>query len=479
MISGFIKKYQGMPIQAKASLWYTLCNILQKGIAFIVIPIYTRVLTEGEYGQYSLFQSWCNILIILATLNLYCGVFTKAMIDLEDDRDRYTSSMQGLSTLITLIFFGIYLIGSSFWRNLLKMDPVTVYLMFLYFLTFPSFSFWSVRQRVEYRYMKMIAATLLSSVLTPLVSLFLLFFTSLRANAVIWGFLSIQILFGGFFYIYHFVKSPVVYVKEYWVHGLTFNIPLIPHYLSLIVLGQSDRIMIDAFCGEAKTGIYSLAYQVSMIMNIFVGAINNSLVPWLYAKLREKDYASMKKYCNLLCILLGVMTLGAILVAPEIVLILGTREYLEAVWVIPAVAISVYFTFCYGLFSAVEFYYSSTKFVMVASVIGAMLNVVLNYIFIPIFGFIAAGYTTLVCYFVFMVMHYLFMKKISRQHMDNEPVFDNRFIFISCLLLCIGAVIIAMMYNAMVLRLLLVLAIGVGAVLFRKKLIALIRFKGM
>ena len=98
---GLINYYQHMSISKKATIWYSLCNILQKGIAFIVIPIYVRVLSTTEYGNYMTFQAWRDILIIIATLNIYCGVYTKAMVDYVNDRDRYTSVMQGLSTTIT------------------------------------------------------------------------------------------------------------------------------------------------------------------------------------------------------------------------------------------------------------------------------------------------------------------------------------------------------------------------------------------
>lgn len=428
-------KYQKIPLGAKASLWYAICNILQKGISFIVVPIYTRVLPTTEYGQYSVFNSWLNILIIFATLNLYCGVFTKAMVDYEKDRDRYTSCMQGLSTILTSGLFIVYLIGKSFWNSTLEMSTETVLLMFIYFVFYPAITFWSVRQRVEYKYKSMVIVTLLVSVATPIFSLILLFFTSLRANAVIWGYLVIHSIVGVIFYIYNFAKGRVFFVKKYWVDALKFNIPLIPHYLSLIVLGQADRIMISKYCGADKTAIYNLAYQVSMLMSIFIVAINNSLVPWTYEKLKVKEYESIKKVCNKLCIIVAIMTVGAILVSPELIKILGTDEYLDAIWVIPAVSISVYFTFCYGLFSNVEFYFSATKYVMIASTVGALLNIFLNAIFIPMYGYIAAGYTTLFCYCTFMIIHFLFMRSICIKRIEGELVFDMKFIAISCIII--------------------------------------------
>ena len=149
-------KYRSSPVQMKASLWYAICNILQKGISFIVIPIYVRLLTTSEYGHYSVFISWKDIIIIFATLNLYCGVFTKAIVDYKNDRDRYTSCMQGLSTVITIIVFFIYLLTDQFWETLLDVSSPVMLLLFVYFIFYPAFSFWSVRQRVENKYQKMV-----------------------------------------------------------------------------------------------------------------------------------------------------------------------------------------------------------------------------------------------------------------------------------------------------------------------------------
>lgn len=469
------EKYKKTSVPVKASLWYTICNILQKGISFIVIPIYTRVLSTTEYGEYSVFQSWLNILIIFATLNLYCGVFTKAMVEYDDDRDRYTSCMQALSTMLTVGLFLIYLIRIEFWNSLFRMETMTMILMFLYFVFYPAIMFWSVRQRVEYKYKSMVIVTLLVSVAIPIISLLLLFYTDLRSKAVIWGYLLVQGVAGSIFYGYNFIKGKIFYEKKYWIHALKFNIPLIPHYLSLIVLGQADRIMIGKYCGTGKTAIYNLAYQVSMLMNIFIVAINNSLVPWTYARLKEKEYKSIKKTSNSLCIMNAVMTIGAILIAPEIIRILGTEEYIDAIWVIPMVTISVYFTFVYSLFSNVEFYFGQTKYVMVASVVGAILNIILNAMFIPKYGFIAAGYTTLFCYFTFMVMHFLFMRKVCSKQIGEELVYDIKFIIVSCLLICAIGVLCMVLYNFTVIRYVVIVLGIVLYVVIRKKLVEIIK----
>ena len=110
-----IHRYKQLERPVKAALWYTVSNIIQKGISFLTIPIYIRLLTTVEYGRYSVFMSWKEILLIFVTLNLYCGIFTKAMVQYDNERDSFTSSMLGLSTTTTILFFCLFLISPNFW----------------------------------------------------------------------------------------------------------------------------------------------------------------------------------------------------------------------------------------------------------------------------------------------------------------------------------------------------------------------------
>lgn len=434
-----IEKYKNMAVQAKASIWYTVCNFLQKGISFIVVPIYVRLLTTDEYGDWSVFQSWRDILIIFASLNLFAGVYTKTLVDNKDDRDRFTSSMQGLGTLVSLFLFVVYLLTHEWCNNLIGLTTPYMLLLFLYFIVSPAFSFWNTRQRVEYKYIPMVIVTIIVSILTPSVSILLLQNTELRVNALILGYLIVQCAIGLVFYIYHFSKGKCFYSKQYWQSAAKFNIPLVPHYLSLIVLGQSDRIMIKHYCGKSDAGIYGFAYQIASAINVLISAINGSRVPWTYEQLRDRLYVRLKKITNILVLMMSGIVLVISLISPEIIRILGTSDYQVAVYVIPVVTLGVFYTFVYDLYASIEFYYGATKYVMYASVVGAVLNLLLNLIFIQLFGFIAAAYTTLACYLIFMIMHYLFSRKVLRNERIRDSVYDNKTIFlISAVITIIG-----------------------------------------
>ena len=91
---------------------------------------------------------------------------------------------------------------------------------------------------------------------------------------------------------------------------------------------------------------------------------------------------------------------------------------------------SVYFIFLYAYFAVFEFYYTKTKLAAVATCTGAVLNVALNYVFIKRYGYFAAGYTTLFCYIVYAVMHYVFMKVVTRQNSAESNTYSLEFMLV-------------------------------------------------
>ena len=170
------------------------------------------------------------------------------------------------------------------------------------------------------------------------------------------------------------------------------------------------------------------------------------------------------------------MVLFVALISPEIIKIIGTADYQIAVYVIPVVTLGVYYTFVYDLYASIEFYFGATKYVMYASVTGALLNIVLNAIFIPKYGFIAAAYTTLVCYFIFMIVHYLFSKKVLRQQQIEDPIYDNKMVFFLSGLLTLVGLGCMLVFPYTIIRVLLMVGLLMACVIKRKTIMGMFSF---
>lgn len=466
----YFKLYKDMPVQVKASFWFLICAFLQRGISMITTPVFTRILTPGEYGQYSVFSSWMSILMPVVCLNLYAGVYSQGIIKFEEDRGRYTSSLQGLVLTLVMIWTAVYLAGRTFWNGLLSLTTVQVLAMLVIIWTSASYSFWSMEQRADFKYRKIGVLILMASVLHPVVCIFLILGSEDKVSARILGMAAVNLaLYAGTF-ISQMAKGRQFFSKKYWLYALKFNIPLLPHYLSMSVLGSSDRIMISIMEGDGKAGIYNLAYSVSTIMSMFNGALLQTIEPWIYRRLKEKRIGNLGRVAYPCFFAVAALNLLLIMFAPEIVRIFAPAEYYEAIWVIPAVALSVFFTFLYTFFATFEFYYEKTGYITGATVGGALLNIVLNFIFIRRYGYVAAGYTTLFGYIVFAVLHYFFMQKICREYMDDARPYSLWVIAGIGVGSLIVGMCIMLTYNAPVIRYGLMLATVGIAFLMRGKI---------
>ena len=131
--------------------------------------------------------------------------------------------------------------------------------------------------------------------------------------------------------------------------------------------------------------------------------------------------------------------------------------------------------YAYDLFSKFAFYYEKTVVIMIASVTGAILNIVLNYIFINVFGYTAAGYTTLVCFMIYAIVHYIFMRKVCRECCGGDYPYDSMKIIMITIPFLVSGFLFLMTYNYPFVRYGIV---GISIILiiaYRKKIVGIIQ----
>ena len=470
-------RYNAVPIQAKASFWYLICAIMQRGISVITTPIFTRLLNTSEYGQFNIFNSWLGILTVIVSLNLCAGVYARGVVKFSEDRKAFTSSMQGLSLTLTLLWTAVYFSVHAFWNSIFSLTTFQMLCMFVMILSANIFGFWSMDQRTDLKYRSLVIVTLAMSLAKPVFGIALVKSATDKVTARIFGLALVEAVVCIVLFTLQAVRGRKFFSTFYWKHALKFNIPLIPHYLSTTVLNSADRIMIGKMVDESSAGIYGLAYSVSQIMTLFNSALLQTIEPWLYKRINNKKIKGISKVAYPAFIGIASVNLLLIIFAPEAVAIFAPAEYYDAIWVIPPVAMSVYFTFSYYFFAVFEFYYEKTKFIAAATSAGAALNILLNYIFIRIFGYYAAGYTTLVCYMVYAAFHLFFMCKICREQLGNEQPYSLKIYgAITAAFLIIGC-IFTVSYFSIVIRYSLIGIIIILAVVFHKKIIEVITLK--
>ena len=481
MIRRAINKYKSLSSGVKAGLWFTLCNMIQKGISFIVMPIFTRIMPQADYGIYSTYTSWYNFLMIFTSLRLSYYVFSKGMVKYEEDRDEFVVSLQSLSTTATVVIFLFYLMFRDAANSFLGLSTSLMVCMFVHMFFEPSVEYWTARKRFEYDYKKVVFVSLGIAIINPLLGIVMVLGTD---NAVFARALSTTIavsVFGLALYIVIIRKGNKLFSLKYWKYALAFNIPLIPHFLSSTALSQADRVMIRNLVGPESTAIYSVAYSLGMVTLLFSQAIQQALLPWQYTKIKNKNYRNLPEIATITMVIIAAINIAFIAFAPEVVRIVAPVSYGEAIWAMPPVCSAVFFMYLFNMFANIEYYFEETKYVAVASILAALVNIGLNWLFIPAFGYVAAGYTTLVCYILLAISHYICMKKITKKHGFEVEVYDTKAILLVSFGMIVLLAVMMAVYDMVVVRYCVIAIICLIGYSNRKKLktvLSLIKTKG-
>lgn len=451
----------------KASIAFFFASVITKGVLYFTTPLYTRLLSATEYGQVSVFMTWVQLFGFIAMFCLSQGVFNNGMTDYPSQRSEYSFSMLVLSNIITICFMLVLLCVYPFIKQWLGLDIPLVLLMGAIFLFQPAYSFWSARQRYELKYKTNVLWSVVIAIISPLVAIICLIKTDdNRLYARIFGAEIPMIIIYMGFYIYHIRKSRGKVDTSFWKAAVLFNLPLIPHYLSGYLLGSSDKLMISALVNDSAVAYYSVAYSVASVANIVWSAVNGSLIPYTYENCKKKNYRAISNIVNPILTLFAAVCVLVIMFAPEVVAFMATADYTEAVYVIPPVVGGVFFQVQYYLYANILYYYKKPKYVMIGSITATILNLVLNYIFIRIFGYIAAGYTTIFCYFVNVSIDYFAMSKVMK-----EPIYNMRYIGMLSLSVAVIAVFANLIYDYRLIRYIVICVLFVFCVVFRKKII--------
>lgn len=442
--------------EVKAAFVYTVCSIIQKSLLLITTPLFTRLLTTEQYGQVTIYNSWSNFLTLFLTLFLAYGSFTTAMAKFDGQRGEYVASINGLCTVLTIVFLIIYFPLRNLFNQVFELPTSVVMVMVASILFSNSTQMWYGKERFENGHKRVAMTTLITTILSPLISLVFVLLAEEKGYARIIGGAVVKISIGFVCYFYFFAKERTFFNKKFWKYALSFNIPLLPYYLSQSIFNQSDKIMISHMQGIDKAAIYGVAYSLGLIMTFVLNSINNAYTPWFYKRIKEGNLYKNQKVSTGIALIMALLLLGVIAAAPEIIYIMASEKYMEAIWVVPPVAMSMLLLFYTQLFVNVEFYYEEKKNLVFGTIFSAIINIVLNYLLIPVFGFVAAAYTTLLSYLLFTIMHYKMYKQLLIKYNLKDELFNYKaLIVIFVAFIGIGSVMM-FLYKLIIVRYILI-----------------------
>ena len=410
----------------KASMYYLIGNIFNKGIAFLTVPIFTRILSTADYGLVTTYNSWEGILAMILGFALHTAV-RMAFVDYKKEIREFMTSI----TLFTLLCFGgaVAVVGGI--SLFFEIDTFLIVLCMCHAVATALITDYTHYLMMQYRYRFRTVLMILPSLISVLMSIVTILFvckTDLYLGRIIPTALT-HVIFGGIIIALVLHKGRIAINWNHIKYGLSISAPLIVHGIALNVLSQSDRIMITSLADASQTGIYSLIYNFSMIATVITTAAEGVWIPWFTERMKNREIGRINTRVKDYIHIMTYAMVCLILVAPEVVKLLADESYWEGIAIIPPIVLANYIIFIYTLYVNVEHFYKKTVNISVNTIIAAVVNIALNFIFIPRYGYFAAAYTTVAAYIVSLILHVLHAKKIQP---DIYPIkmFGESFIHI-------------------------------------------------
>jgi O-antigen/teichoic acid export membrane protein len=404
MLSKLYRQYQ-RTLTIRAGSWYIVATFAQKGVVFLAIPIFARLLTPAQYGTVALFGSWLEILTIILTLNLHSAL-NNARYDF--DAARFKDLASAVLTLgILCIVVGnivLALLPETLLQAVFGLPKALVMLAGLGALAMFPYQVRMTAWRISLKYTLYNLLNFLTTSYGILLSVGLILAFTLflptydHALARIVGLIAPYIL-ASMIVIRHTVKDSGVFVHgEYWRYALALALPLMLHSLSNILMKQFDRVLINQYFGRTETGIYTLAYQFGDIANMLWVATNSAWFPWFFTHMSKGNHAQIRKRAWQYALAFSAIVTGLIFIAPLLIRLLAPEEYWQATAIVPIVMATGFFSLLYSLYGNVELYEKKAGYTALMTVIAAATNIILNIILLPLYGYQIAAWTTLISY---------------------------------------------------------------------------------
>ncbi len=443
-------------LDGKKTLISIICNIVTIVISMLVSLVttifLTRIISLSDLGIATSFMTMKGIFNIICLLSMYIAI-NRMLLDVKGNDFEYLSSIYIFSSMFCLFTYFIYLIFSKYFNYFLGFDTKLMSLMFLMMFLINSctivVTYWNFKNNYKWTFIY----NILSNPVSQICSLvFAVLLTDKKYLGRIVGIDTFNIIFGVICAFLICFKGKFTYNKDYVKKSLKICIPMIPHLLAQVILSSCDLLMIKNLTGAANAGIYSMAYTISNLLYALLVQLFNPWSPWVYRRLKNNEIDTIKSNSKVLISLSFVLCVGLICVSPELIKIFLTKDYYPAINLIAPICIGFFFQIMYIFFYDVEYFYKKNSQIATYSVMAAILNIILNFIFIKKFGYYAAAYTTLISYFLLFMFHYYGMKKV-----EKRKIYDLKYIFLLAVILLMVLLIIILSNCNIILRYLILL----------------------
>lgn len=414
-----------MKRQNRVALFNILSTLILDGIAFFTGPLFYSLLGDEGYGVVSIYGIWVSAAAIVFTLQTQ-GTLVNATVEYSpEEQKRYQSSVMTLSVLAFLILGGLTVLFMGPISRLLKMEWYLIALMLLQAFGTFCISFLSTKFIYEFKagwkMLLSVSVTLITLGLSLLLVLNLpqetRYLGRIGAIASTYGLIGIPVC------IYILAKGRTFYNREYWKFCIYLAVPSVFYNLSDLILGQTDRVMLQQMLSNAMVGQYSIALQFGGIMFIIFGALNHTWCPFFFEDMKLGNRAALTERSRNFLELFTVLSVGFLLLVREVFHLMVSKATEGSTLLIPVFVTSYFLNFLCTFPVNYEYYRKKTKVVAIVTITSSLTNLVLNYFLILRFGMFGAALATAVSHGLQLTLHYVYTRFVLGK--DDYP-FQSR-----------------------------------------------------
>lgn len=390
----------------------TLSNFGSKILVFLLVPLYTSVLTTADYGTYDLFYTSISLLVPILTLNVSEGVLRFAL-----DKDNDDSLIYSIGFKVTIIGF-LILAAACLLNSLFPVYPLLktygIYFLLLY-LTTAVYQLLTAFIRGIDRVTVLSVASVLNTIAILVFNILFLVVIKKGLIGYFWANI-LGTLLPSIYLIYKIHRYQIRITRRHdkrlQKEIISYSHPLILNSLGWWLNNAADRYIVIAFCGVAANGVYSVGYKIPSILNIFANIFNQA---WVLSSVKsfekEEDTGFFEKIYNNYNMMLVLLCSLLIAISKLLATFLYANAFYEAWIYVPFLLIANVFGaisgFAGGIFSAAK----DSRIYSVSTLIGAGVNIAFNFILVYSIGVIGAAISTMLSYFVVWAIRLYTMKK--------------------------------------------------------------------
>ena len=396
---------------AKNTAIVSIGKICTQLITFFLLPVYTAVLSNEEYGVVDLLNTLTSLLLPIATLQIEQGIF-RYLLDCRENKEKQTTLITTVSKFILVqsaICIIIFLCASPFIHNEYKYFLMANLLMGI----LSSISLQICRGLGDNK--TYAVGSFITGALTVILNV--IFIVVFKWGA--YGMLIATAISNLLCAIYVFVKKKIYkYIdikqndKKLLKDIIKYSVPLIPNMISWWIVSASDRTIISAVIGVAQNGIYSAANKFSGIFSTLYSVFNLTWTESASININSEDRDEFfSKIFDFIVRFFGSLCLGTIAVMPFVFGILVNEKFAESYYQIPILILGSVFNILVSFLGSVYVAKKLTKEIAKTSIIAAIINIVVNIALIKQIGLYAASISTVIAYFAMFIYRWIDVKK--------------------------------------------------------------------